>query len=145
MIYLKVYGIMYFMATRNSGYAVGAIPPQVTWTLVRGDTSAFKVYVTDDAKSPLNIPDWTIDMEIKRPTNIADSGVITDDATLVLTLIPVQDPDDSAGEFTVSLTASESSQLETGDIFDIELRTEQNAKVWTVAQGKIIVVEDVTN
>jgi hypothetical protein len=133
------------MATRNSGYSVGATPPQVTWTIVRGDTAAFKVYVTDDAKSPLNLPDWTIDMEIKRPTDLANSGIITDAATLVLTLVPVQDPDDAAGEFTVSLTASESSILETGDIFDIELRTAQNAKVWTVAQGKIVVIEDVTN
>lgn len=133
------------MATRNSGYSVGATPPQVTWTVVRGDTAAFKVYVTDDAKSPLNIPDWTIDMEIKRPTSPADSGVITDAADLILTLTPIQDPDDSPGEFTVSLTAPQSSQLATGDIFDIELRTAQDAKVWTVAQGKMIVIEDVTN
>ena len=133
------------MATRNSGYSVGATPPQVTWTVVRGDTAAFKIYVTDDAKSPLNIPDWTIDMEIKRPSSPSDAGVITDAATIVLTLVPAQDPDDAAGEFTVSLTAAESSQLETGDIFDIELRTALNAKVWTVAQGKVVVIEDVTN
>ena len=133
------------MATRNSGYSVGNAPPQVTWTIVRGDTAAFKVYVTDDAKSPLNIPDWTIDMEIKRPSSPSDAGVITDAATIVLTLVPAQDPDDAAGEFTVSLTAAESSQLETGDIFDIELRTAQDAKVWTVAQGKVVVIEDVTN
>jgi hypothetical protein len=133
------------MATRNSGYSVGAIPPQVTWTVVRGDTAAFKIYLTDDAQAPIYIPDWTIDMEIKRPTDVANAGVITDAATLILTLVPAQDADDLAGEFTVSLSAADSALLETGDIFDVELSTAQNAKVWTVAQGKIVVVEDVTN
>lgn len=133
------------MATRNSGYSVGAIPPQVTWTVVRGDTAAFKIYLTDDAQAPIYIPDWTIDMEIKRPTDAANAGVITDAATLILTLVPAQDADDLPGEFTVSLSAADSALLETGDIFDVELSTAQNAKVWTVAQGKIVLVEDVTN
>jgi hypothetical protein len=133
------------MATRNSGYSVGAIPPQVTWTVVRGDTAAFKIYLTDDAQAPIYIPDWTIDMEIKRPTDAANAGVITDAATLVLTLVPAQDADDLPGEFTVSLSAADSALLETGDIFDVELSTAQNEKVWTVAQGKIVLVEDVTN
>lgn len=130
---------------RGSGYSVGNTPPRVTWTIVRGDTAAFKVYVTDDAKLPLNIPDWTISMEIKRPNLSANLGVITDDATLILTLTPEQDPDDAAGEFTVSLSAIESTALETGDIFDIELRSAGDEIVWTVAQGSLVVIEDVTN
>lgn len=132
---------------RGSGYAVGNTPPRVTWTIVRGDTAAFKVYVTDDAKQPLNIPDWTISMEIKRPASVTaqNIGTITDNATLVMTLTPEQDPDDAAGEFTVSLTAVQSAELETGDIFDIELRSAQDQIVWTVAQGHVIVLEDVTN
>lgn len=132
---------------RGSGYAVGNTPPRVTWTIVRGDTAAFKVYVTDDAKQPLNIPDWTIKMEVKRPASVTTQtlGTITDNATIVLTLTPAQDPDDAAGEFTVSLTAAQSSQLETGDIFDIELRSAQDQIVWTVAQGYVVVLEDVTN
>ena len=133
------------MATRGNGIqSVGSAPPQLSWTLVRGDTPAFKVYVPDDAKQPLNIPDWTIDMEIKRPTSASDAGIITDNATAVLTLVPAQDPDDAAGEFTVRLLPTESSQLETGDIFDIEL-TGTDGTVWTVAQGSVTVVEDVTN
>jgi hypothetical protein len=132
---------------RGSGYAVGNTPPRVTWTIVRGDTAAFKVYVTDDAKQPLNIPDWTIEMEIKRPASVTSQtlGTITDNAVIVLTLTPAQDPDDAPGEFTVSLTATESAQLETGDIFDIELRSAQDQIVWTVAQGYVVVLEDVTN
>jgi hypothetical protein len=131
--------------TRGSAgsYSVGNRPPTVSWTVVRGDTSAFRVYVTDDEKQPLVVSDWTIDMEIKRPNNSADAGVITDDANTILTLVPAPDADDADGEFTVSLTAEESSILETGDIFDIELS--DPTRVWTVAQGSIIVLEDVTN
>jgi hypothetical protein len=135
------------LMARGSGYAVGNTPPRVTWTIVRGDTAAFKVYVTDDAKQPLNIPDWTIEMEIKRPDSVTATnlGAITDDATLIVTLNPEQDPDDAPGEFTVYLAAAQSAQLRTGDIFDIELRLPQDQIVWTVAQGYIVLLEDVTN
>jgi hypothetical protein len=126
-------------------YDVGNRPPVVTWTLVRGDTASFRVYVTDDQKQPLNIPDWTIAMKIKRPNSTANLGVITDAATLVLDLYPEADLDDAPGEFTVFLSAAESIQLETGDIFDIQLSTANDAQVWTVAQGKMVILEDVTD
>lgn len=132
------------MARGSGPQSIGSAPPQLAWTVVRGDSAAFKVYVTDDSKTPLNMADWTIDMEIKRPTSASDAGIITDNATAVLTLVPAQDPDDAAGEFTVRLLPTESSQLETGDIFDIEL-TGTDGTVWTVAQGSVTVVEDVTN
>jgi len=133
--------------TRGSGsaYSVGNNPPRVTWTVVRGDTAGFKVYVTDDARAPLNIPDWSIEMQIKRPNTPSNPSVITDNATLILTLNPEADLDDAAGEFTVSLTAEESNILQTGDIFDIELSTPQDQIVWTVAQGSMIILEDVTD
>jgi hypothetical protein len=127
---------------RSNSYAVGNIPPQVAWTVVRGDTASFKVYVTNDAKQALDIEDWTISMKIKRPNLVSNLGVITDDATLVLTLTPSADEDDLAGEFTVSLTANDSGILETGDIFDIQLS--QPGTVWTVAQGRMVIIEDVT-
>lgn len=125
------------------GYSVGNVPPQVAWTVVRGDTAAFKVYVTDDSKAALTIDEWTISMKVKRPNLAKNLGVITDDATLVLTLTPAPDDNDLAGEFTVSLASDESELLETGDIFDIQLS--QPGTVWTVAQGKIVVIEDVTD
>jgi hypothetical protein len=128
----------------SSSYNVGNTPPRVTWTIVRGDTAAFKVYVTDDERVALNLEDWSIEMQIKRPTSGATSGVITDAATLILTLNPEHEVTDPAGEFTVSLTAAESGILQTGDIFDIELSTAQRSTVWTVAQGSVIVLEDVT-
>lgn len=128
---------------RSNSYAVGNIPPQVAWTVVRGDTASFRIYVTDDAKQALTIDDWTISMKVKRPNLPINSGKITDDATLILTLTPAADADDLPGEFTVSLTASQSLILETGDIFDIQLS--QPGTVWTVAQGKMVIIEDVTD
>ncbi len=135
------------MATRGSGYSVGNTPPRVVWTVVRGDTASFRAYVTDDARQPLDLSTWSINMDIKRPNyNITQDsiGTITDDSILILSLTPAQDEDDPAGNFTVSLTAEQSELLETGDIFDIELSTAQDALVWTVAQGHMIILEDVT-
>jgi hypothetical protein len=125
----------------QSAYAVGLKPPTVTWTVVRGDTAAFRVYVADDNKDPLVIEDWTIAMEIKRPDTTP--GEFTDNAELVVELEPIPTATDAEGEFTVSLTANESVLLETGDIFDIELR--DASRVWTVARGTMIIIEDVTN
>jgi hypothetical protein len=127
-----------------SSYDIGNVPPRINWTIVRGDTASFRVYVTDDNKEALNIPDWNISMQIKRPNLAANLGKITDDATLVLDLTPSADSDDLAGEFTVSLTAAQSAILQTGDIFDIELSLPQDELVWTVAQGSVIILEDVT-
>jgi hypothetical protein len=129
----------------QSLYNIGNPPPTVIWTVVRGDTSGFKVYVTDDAKVPLILKgtgsEWDIAMKIKRPTSTP--GVITDAATLVLNLYPVADEDDLVGEFTVWLTAAQSVQLQTGDIFDIQVS--DPSRVWTVAQGTFKILEDVTD
>ena len=123
------------MATRGSAsaYAVGNTPPEVTWTVVRGDTASFRVYVTDDTKTALNIPDWEIKMDIKRV------------GSLILSLTPAADPDDAVGEFTVSLAANQSGILETGDVFDIQLTSNPAQYVWTVAQGRMVIIEDITN
>lgn len=135
------------MATYRNGskdrYDLGAKPPEVVWTVVKGDTAAFRVYVQDDAGVPLVISEWTIDMEIKRPNDPLLKGKITDDSELVVELYPVQTSSDSDGEFTVFLNSTNSSLLQTGDIFDIELT--DGFRVWTVAQGSFIILEDVTN
>jgi len=129
----------------QSLYNIGNPPPTIIWTVVRGDTSGFKVYVTDDAKVPLILKgagsEWAISMKIKRPTSTP--GTITDAATLVLNLTPVADEDDLVGEFTVWLTAAQSVQLQTGDIFDIQVS--DPTRVWTVAQGSLKILEDVTD
>lgn len=110
---------------------LGSIPPQVLWTVVRGDTASFRVFVTDDAKLPLIISEWTIKADIKR------------NGSVVVSLFPEQKETDRDGEFTVSLTASESEILETNDLFDIQLSN--GIYVWTVAQGKMNIIEDVTD
>jgi hypothetical protein len=117
------------MASRN--YDIGNAPPSVVWTVVRGDTASFKAYVTDDARMPLNIPDWNISMEIKR------------NGTIVASITPAQDADDLEGEFTVSLTAAQTRILETKDVFDIQLSAPET--VWTVCQGSMVIIEDVTD
>lgn len=137
------------MATyRGSGsgtYNIGERPPYVNWTIVRGDTASFRVYLTDDERQPLNIPDWTISMQIKRPTTSpVIPGEITDTATLLYTIVPAPDVDDEEGEFTVSLTAAQTTTLQTNDIWDIEVSLPQDEIVWTVAQGKMTILEDVT-
>lgn len=129
----------------QSLYNVGNPPPTVIWTVVRGDTSGFKVYVTDDAKYPLVLKgegsEWDISMKIKRPNSTP--GIITDDATTIMALTPRADEDDLVGEFTVWLTAEESNVLQTGDIFDIQLT--DPTRVWTVCQGSMKILEDVTD
>lgn len=129
------------MAKKRKEYGVGEAPPLVVWTVVRGDTSAFKVYVTDDAKQPLNIPDWQLQAEVRRPTT---PGVFNKSLPLILTLTTEQDENDLPGEFTVSLSSEDSELLETGDVFDIEISLPQDSIVWTVAQGSIQMFEDVT-
>jgi hypothetical protein len=124
-----------------SSYSIGSAPPTVNWTIVKGDTAAFRVYVTDDNKDPLDIAEWTIEMEIKRP---AIAGNLNDaNPAGVLILTPVATAEDGEGEFTVSLTSAQSKSLNTGDIFDIELS--DASRVWTVARGILTVIEDITN
>jgi hypothetical protein len=135
------------MATlRDSGkslYNIGEKPPFVIWTVVRGDTSGFKVYLEDDAQTPLVIEDWTISMKVKRPLDSALKGIITDNADFVFNLNPAADADDLAGEFTVFLASDQSLILETGDIFDIQVTN--GDIVWTVCQGSMSILEDVTD
>lgn len=112
-------------------YAVGNVPPEIVWTIVRGDTASFRVYVTDDNKDPLLISAWTIDMQIKR------------NSTLIVELSPLQEDFDGEGEFTVFINSEQSELLETGDKFDIQLS--DDTRVWTVAKGTVTIIEDVTN
>lgn len=130
------------MASRKT-YLVGNTPPLVTWTVVRGDTASFRVYVTDDAKAALNVTSWTKSMEIKRPNVDQTVPEMTDDATLITTVTPVITGSDGVGEFTVKLTSTQTNLLETGDLFDIEIK--DATRIWTVLQGSMIVIEDITN
>jgi hypothetical protein len=124
----------------SDSYSIGAAPPEVMWTLVRGDTAAFRVYVTDEDRVPLTIDEWDIAMDIARRTVNANTGAVT--YPVIVSLTPEATLNDDDGEFTVSLSAGESENLNTGDIFDIQLS--DATRTWTVCKGTITVVEDVT-
>lgn len=133
------------LRNNQSSYPIGEKPPEIQWTLVRGDTSSFQVYVTDDDRQPLVMSDWTVSMKIKRPNTFQETFLPTDEATDVLTLTPAPDTGDGDGEFTVTLSSTNSASLQTGDIFDIQLSSIQDSIVWTVAQGRVEVIEDITD
>jgi hypothetical protein len=115
-------------------FTVGYEPPTVTWTVVKGDTASFRVYVTDNDRTPIDIDAWSIAMDIVPPNT----------STPVVQLYPGPTADDGPGEFTVSLTSQESDLLATGDRFDIQLSTTSPVSVWTVAQGTMVMIETVT-
>jgi hypothetical protein len=116
----------------TDSFSIGSAPPTVLWTLVRGDTSAFRVYVTDENRDPLTISEWDISMDIVRPSN----------SNIIVSLTPEATEDDNDGEFTVSLSSGQSENLQTGDIFDIQL--DDGSRTWTVCKGSVTVIEDVT-
>jgi hypothetical protein len=117
----------------SDSFSIGSAPPTVLWTLVRGDTAAFRVYVTDEERVPLTISEWNIAMDIVRPST---------NNTLILSLTPEATVNDDDGEFTVSLTSGESEDLVTGDAFDIQLS--DGTRTWTVCKGTITVIADIT-
>jgi hypothetical protein len=120
----------------TDSYALGAAPPEIRWTVVRGDSAAFRVYVTNDARVPLLLEDWEVAMDIYRPSD--------EEVVLSLSPQPIEFQDEE-GSFTVTLTSAQSQLLQTGDIFDIQL-TEllSEGRVWTVARGSMVILEDVT-
>jgi hypothetical protein len=120
----------------QSPYQIGSEPPQSVWTIVRGDTASFKMYVQDDAGSPLVIEDWSIEMDFNREGSSSNP---------ILTITPGADPDDGPGEFTVFLAYDETEILQTNDEFDIQMSLPLNEVVWTVLQGKVLMIEDITN
>ena len=122
----------------TDSFSIGSAPPTVLWTLVRGDTSAFRVYVTDEDRNPLTISEWDISMDIARKT--VNNKVTT--YPVIVSLNPEATVDDNDGEFTVALSSGESEDLETGDIFDIQL--DDGTRTWTVCRGTVTVIEDVT-
>ena len=125
-----------FRNQTTDSYSLGSTPPEIRWTIVRGDSAAFRVYVTDDERNPLLMEDWQVDMDIYRPS--------TDDVILSLEPQPIEFQD-SEGSFTVSLTSAQSEILETGDVFDIQLtELDSGTRVWTVAKGSMVVIEDIT-
>ena len=131
------------LRTSANSYNIGSPPPELAWTLVRGDTASFKVYVTNDATEPLFIPDWDIEMDIKRDQLIVTS--LSPQPILDQSTPPSENAVDvMPGEFLVELTSEQSQLLATGDVFDIQMTNDSSNTVWTVARGTVIVIEDIT-
>ena len=65
--------------------------------------------------------------------------------SVVLTVTPAADEDDGPGEFTVYLEYDETELLETDDEFDIQMAATGNIIVWTVLQGTVKMIEDITD
>jgi hypothetical protein len=117
----------------QNAYDIGSAPPEISWTVVRGDTSSFRVTVTDENRVPIDLTDWTLAADIVRPPL----------NTVIVSLTPSITPDDGTGQFTVALASAESELLETGDLFDIQVS--DDTKVWTVGKGSMILIEDYTD
>lgn len=119
----------------QSPYQIGSEPPQSVWTIVSGDTASFKMYVQDDSGNPLVIGDWSIEMDFYREGATSNP---------ILTINPEADEDDGPGEFTVFLSSAESELLQSDDLFDIQMSLPADIIVWTVLQGRVNVIQDIT-
>ena len=124
------------VAPAPSTYNVGNIPPLVNWTCVIGDSASFRIYVEDDLENAIDVDEWTIRAQFRRY-----SDDIGDD--LVFITYPAETEFDDPGEFTVKVTAAQSRSLQTGDVFDVQLS--DATRVWTVCQGEMIMIGDVTD
>ena len=129
--------------TPPSTYNIGNKPPFINWTCVVGDTASFRVYVEDDQGNELDydttsagdVTGWDISGDFRRYSdNVGED--------LLFTVYPDQSEFDEAGEFTVTVSATQSKILRTGDVFDIQLR--DGVRVWTVVQGEMIMIGEVT-
>jgi len=117
-------------------YNLGNKPPLINWTIVTGDSAAFRIYVEDDLGDPITVGSWTIKAQFRRYSdNVGDD--------LIFTLTPAPANLDGSGEFTVSLTPAQSKQLITGDVFDVQLS--DATRVWTVCQGEMVMIGEVTD
>lgn len=122
--------------TAPSTYNIGNLPPLVNWTVVIGDSAAFRIYVEDDLGNAVDIPNWELKADFRRYSdNVGDD--------LIFTLTPTQTEFDDDGEFTVFLSPTQSKVLRTGDVFDVQLS--DPTRVWTVCQGEMIMIGEVTD
>ncbi len=130
--------------TAPATYNIGNKPPLINWTCVIGDSASFRIYVEDDLENPLDYDTtsagdetgWDISGDFRRYSdNVGDD--------LLFTIYPTQTEFDEVGEFTVTLSPSQSKILRTGDVFDIQLRDGVD-RVWTVCQGEMIMIGEVT-
>jgi len=130
--------------TGGATYNIGNIPPLVNWTVVIGDSASFRIYVEDDLGNELDytndesgdVTGWDIKADFRRYSD----NVGTD---LLFSVTPYATEFDDPGEFTVTISPAQSKQLRTGDVFDVQLT--DNDRVWTVCQGEMSMIGEVTD
>lgn len=110
---------------------VGATPPIVRWTAVKGDYAAFKCYVKDDSDNPIVVGDYSIKADFRRGSE------------LLFSITPAAAPSDGDGEFTVSITPAQCKLLQSNDVFDVQLS--DAVVVWTVCRGIMTIISEVTD
>lgn len=132
MTVLRTTTVTSTQATNAAGeIPVGAIPPKVRWTVVKGDSASFRIYVEDDNANAIDPTDYNIKADFRRGT------------TLIFSTTPEKTEFDSNGEFTVYLTPAQCKQLATNDVFDVQLS--DSVVVWTVCRGIMTVIDEVTD
>ena len=110
---------------------------------VHEDIQSLAERIEDDLGNPLDydttsagdVTGWDISGDFRRYSdNVGDD--------LLFTVYPDQSEFDEVGDFTVTVSATQSKILRTGDVFDIQLR--DGVRVWTVCQGEMIMIGEVT-
>jgi hypothetical protein len=132
--------------TPPATYDIGNKPPLVNWTVVIGDSASFRIYVEDDLGNPVDYDTtsvgddagWDIEADFRRYSD-------NDGDDLIFTVYPTQTEFDQVGEFTVTISPAQSKQLRTGDVFDVQLSDVSSDRVWTVCQGEMIMIGEVTD
>jgi len=110
---------------------VGATPPVIRWTIVKGDYASFRCYVENDQGVPVDPTEYSIKADFRRGTE------------KIFHVTPEKTEFDNAGEFTVKLLPAQSKLLQTNDIFDVQLS--DAVVVWTVCRGIMTVIAEVTD
>ena len=126
------------MSTCDNGstISIGANPANVKWTIIRGDTSSFKVmFYEKDEVTLIDTSDWTFaSSTYDQKGNVVDSLTVTSGLGYAEITAPS------------GITETWGTGYKTGFIaelaFDLEITTP--TKVWTPIIGTIAVISDIS-
>lgn len=105
--------------------------------LVQGDTMSFKIVLTDDAASPIDLTGTTADMEIKRVDNTLVLALTTGDG--------IEFTDAGNGEMTITIEASDTSALDPEYTYRYDVQWTNGTTVRTLAWGTIGIIQQITD
>lgn len=102
---------------------INNVPEKVNWTVYRGDTAGFTIYVNDDNGAPINITTWTWTANLSNSTHSSS-------AALGIT----------SASSSISVRIDDWESLEVENTFDVRAVKDDDS-IWTVIRG-LIAVED---